>query len=106
MKHIRWMVLVFSAISIPSASAADKPIAMQAKDMAAEVCAGCHGVDGFSQVDDFPRLAGQRQTYLAKQLKDFRDGRRKDPLMSPMAAPLSDNMIENLALHFSTRKSR
>jgi cytochrome c553 len=106
MKHMHWVILLCCTFWNVSILAADKPIAMQARDMATEVCAGCHGTDGFSQVEDFPRLAGQKQTYLTKQLKDFRDGRRKDPLMSPMAAPLSDQLIESLAQHFSTRKSR
>ncbi|MCA1804068.1 MAG: hypothetical protein LC646_01580 [Xanthomonadaceae bacterium] len=45
---------------------------------------------------------GQHAPYLAKQMKAFRDGTRSDPMMSPMAKPLSDQDIENLAAYFSS----
>jgi cytochrome c553 len=45
----------------------------------AAVCAGCHGPDGMSVNPMWPNLAGQQEMYLAKQLRDFRDGNRKDP---------------------------
>ena len=106
MKHMHWLILLFGTFWSVSILAADKPIEMQAKEMAASQCAACHGVDGFSQADEFPRLAGQKNTYIIKQLKDFRDGKRKDPFMNPMTEPLSDQLIESLALHFSTRTAR
>jgi cytochrome c553 len=40
--------------------------------------------------------------YLVAQMKAFRDGKRKDPMMSPMAAPLSDADIDNLAAYYSS----
>ena len=42
--------------------------------------------------------------YLAKQMKDFRDGRRNDPVMAPMAKTLSDDDIANLAAYYSSMK--
>ena len=48
-------------------------------------CAGCHGAAGISANPLWPNLAGQQQAYLVKQMKAFRDGTRKDPMMSPMA---------------------
>ena len=56
------------------------------------VCAACHGADG------------QKEAYLAKQIKAFRDGIRKDPTMSPMAAGLTDADVDNLAAYFSSLK--
>jgi cytochrome c553 len=50
----------------------------------------------------WPNLAGQKEGYLVKQLKAFRDGVRTDPMMSPMAKPLTDDDIENLAAYFSS----
>lgn len=70
----------------------------------AAVCMGCHGVDGNSPVDMWPKIAGQLPQYIAKQLHDFKAGRRKNEQMSPMAAPLSDQDIEDLAAFFSTQK--
>ena len=65
-------------------------------------CSGCHGVKGISANPLWPNLAGQKDAYLAKQLKAFRDGTRSDPMMTPMAKPLSDADIENLAAYYSS----
>ncbi len=66
-------------------------------------CAGCHGADGNSLVPNFPKLAGQHAAYLSKQLRDFKSGARKDPTMAPMAAPLSEQDIEDLAAFFASQ---
>jgi cytochrome c553 len=68
------------------------------------VCAACHGADGHSLSPLWPNLAGQKEAYLAKQIKAFRDGIRKDPTMSPMAAGLTDADVDNLAAYFSSLK--
>ncbi len=68
------------------------------------VCAGCHGVDGNSPSPSFPKLAGQTPEYLMKQLKDFKSGARKDPVMSGMAAALSDEDMANLAAYYAQQK--
>jgi len=65
-------------------------------------CAGCHGAAGISSNTMWPNLAGQQSGYLVKQMKAFRDGTRNDPLMTPMAKPLSDADIENIAAYFSS----
>ena len=65
-------------------------------------CAGCHGAAGISSNPLWPNLAGQQQAYLVKQLKAFRDGARSDPMMSPMAMPLTDADIDNLAAYYSS----
>jgi len=87
-------MLLFSA----SVSMAGDAAAGKAK---AAVCAGCHGAKGISANPLWPNLAGQKDQYLMKQLKAFRDGSRKDPTMSSMAKPLSDADIANLAAYFS-----
>jgi cytochrome c553 len=66
------------------------------------VCVACHGADGMSAADIYPNIKGQKSAYIVKQLKAFRDGTRSDPMMSPMAAPLSDEDINNLAAYFSS----
>jgi len=68
---------------------------------ASATCAGCHGADGKALVAEYPNLAGQHASYIAKQLTAYRDGDRANPLMSPMAAALSDQNILDLAAYYS-----
>lgn len=83
------------------AYAGGDPAAGKAKST---VCAACHGADGNSQSPDFPRLAGQYDDYLVQALHDYRAGRRKNPIMGPQAAKLSDQDIEDLAAYFSEQR--
>jgi len=68
------------------------------------VCAACHGAAGISAVPMYPNLAGQKEAYLAKQLKDFKSGARKDPVMAPMAMGLSDEDITNISAYYASLK--
>lgn len=70
----------------------------------AAVCAACHGVAGKASVPVYPHLAGQQEAYLLKQLKAFKDGSRKEPLMVPFMAPLSEADMENLAAYYASLK--
>ncbi len=72
----------------------------------AGVCAACHGADGNSVNPVWPKLAGQGQKYLAKQLRDFKSGTRKNINMAPMASPLSDTDIDNLAAYYSIQERK
>jgi cytochrome c553 len=65
-------------------------------------CVACHGAAGCSATDIWPNLAGQKTGYLAKQLKDFKAGTRKDPSMTAMVAPLSDADIANLSAYYNS----
>jgi len=65
-------------------------------------CAACHGANGISPNDLWPNLAGQKTGYLVAQMKAFRDGQRANPMMAPMAAPLSDADIDDLAAYYSS----
>ena len=67
-------------------------------------CAGCHGAKGVSAIPTYPNLAGQKEAYLAKQIKAFKDGTRKDPSMNAMVAALSDADIANLAAYYAGMK--
>ncbi len=66
-------------------------------------CIACHMPDGNSVVPQWPKLAGQSASYIAKQLRDFKAKRRLDPTMSPQANPLSEQDIEDLAAYFSSK---
>lgn len=69
-------------------------------------CAACHGADGNSMVPTFPKLAGQHEAYLEKQIKAFRDGTRKDASMAPMVAGLTDADAANLAAYFASQAAK
>ena len=72
----------------------------------AQVCAACHGPEGNSQNPDYPILAGQSWRYIYIELKDFKEGRRSDPQMSPMAATLSQDDMVTLGNYFAAQKPR
>ena len=72
----------------------------------AQVCAACHGADGNSTAGNFPNLAGQTWRYIYIQLKDFNEGRRTDPVMSPMAAPLNRQDMIDIANFYAAQPAR
>ncbi|HEX8755776.1 MAG TPA: cytochrome c4 [Steroidobacteraceae bacterium] len=76
---------------------------VQAGATKAAVCFSCHGPNGNSQNPAWPRLAGQNAVYVAEQLHLFKDGIRKNPVMQPMAATLSDQDIDNVAVFFAAQ---
>ena len=70
----------------------------------AQVCFACHGPDGNSQNPDYPILAGQSWRYIYIELKDFKEGRRTDPQMTPMVANLSRDDMIDLGNFFAAQK--
>ncbi len=76
-----------------------------AQDIVNARCSLCHGSDGESASAVYPRLAAQHPNYLQKQLRDFRDGRRKSDTMSEMAKDLQDAEITALASYFAAKKA-
>jgi cytochrome c553 len=101
---IKEVAILFAAMASVSSSAFAAGDAAAGKSKSA-VCVACHGPSGVSSSDIWPNLAGQKQVYIMKQLKAFREGTRTDPLMSGMAKPLSDEDIENLAAYFSSQSA-
>lgn len=69
-----------------------------------KTCAACHGVDGNSVNPIWPKLAGQHAEYIFKQLKDFHSGARKNAQMSPLAALLSEEDMQDIATYYSSQK--
>ena len=93
------------AVLILASGAASHAADIEAgKKKAAEVCAACHGPDGNSATADFPRIAGQHADYLAKALRDYKSGARKDPVMSGFATPLTGQEIQNLSAYFASQQ--
>jgi len=70
----------------------------------AAVCVACHGPGGNSTQSTFPILAGQTSRYLYLQLRDFQEGRRSDPAMSPMVKDLTRDEMRELADYFAAQK--
>lgn len=97
------LVLVSIAI-VASASGAQAAGDAGAGQTKSATCAGCHMADGNSVNPLWPKLAGQHPGYLQKQIMDFKDGARKDPTMSAMAAPLSEQDAQDLAAWFASQK--
>jgi cytochrome c553 len=69
----------------------------------AEVCMACHGVGGNSTNLAIPSLAGQPPLYTYYQLLQYRGGQREDPQMSPMAMPLSDADMQDIAAYYAAQ---
>ena len=64
-------------------------------------CQTCHGLDGQAKLPDAPNLAGQGEIYLAKALKDYRSGARKNEMMSLVSRNLKDEDIADLAAYYA-----
>lgn len=94
-------LLITAPLLSATAQAAGNAEAGQTK---AATCIACHGPDGNSPNPIWPKLAGQSASYIMDQLGKFKSGARQDPLMSPMAAPLSDEDVADLAAFFSSQK--
>ncbi len=92
---------VLVAGSAGLAHAAGDAAAGKAKSAA---CAGCHGANGISMMPNAPNLAGQKEAYFIKTMKDYRDGKRQDPMMAPAAKGLSDADFANLAAYYAGMK--
>ena len=71
-----------------------------------DTCVSCHGADGNSVNPIWPSLAGQGAPYIAKQLYDFKGGRRADPLMSGMAMAVPDDKVDEVAEYFSSQEAK
>ncbi len=99
----KWLVTAFIALAFAVNAAQAAGTADEGQKKSA-VCAGCHGADGNSGINPvWPKLAGQHPKYIEKQLKAFKDNERTDPLMSAMAAPLSEQDMADLAAYFSSQ---
>jgi len=70
----------------------------------AAVCGACHGPDGNSPAPNFPKLAGQGERYLTKQMHDIKDGKRTVLEMTGLLTNLSDQDLADLAAYFASQK--
>jgi len=95
-------VVAASLLAATAAGAAD----LEAGRRKAEACAACHGADGNATIPGTPSLAGQPVYFTHWQLIKYRDGRRKDPQMTPLAEKLSDTDMADLAAFYAAQPTR
>jgi len=90
----------FTLMAVASGAWAQDAAAGKAR--AEAVCSACHGLNGISVTDAIPNLAGQKAAYLGSQLRQLKDGTRKNAIMGAIAAQLSPEDITNVAAFYSS----
>jgi cytochrome c553 len=100
MKAMIRVAALVSAFSIAACAQAGGD-AVAGKKKAEEVCVACHGVDGNSASDMFPKIAGQHEDYMIASLHKYKNGKRANPIMAGMAAALSEEDIKNVSAWYS-----
>ena len=103
---LKTTILILSALACACPTRAQQLDAAQmaAARTKAQVCFACHGPDGNSTVGEYPILAGQSWRYIYIELKDFKEGRRSDEQMSPVAEKLSTDDMMLLGEFFAAQK--
>ncbi|MBT5231414.1 MAG: c-type cytochrome [Methylococcales bacterium] len=102
MKNVINTIAIAGLLAVSGSAIAGDAAAGKAK---AAACMACHGVNGEGNAAMLaPKLAGQLENYLVSSIKAFKAGTRSNPMMSPMAAPLTDADIANLAAYYSSIK--
>ena len=94
-----------SAAATTEATAAVKPGNATAGQGKAAVCGACHGIDGNSSDPQYPKLAGQHESYIARQLTSFKAAKRQNPIMLGMAAALSEQDMHDIGAYFASKHS-
>jgi cytochrome c553 len=92
-----------STAAAPTAEVAVKPGDATAGQAKAAVCGACHGLDGNSSDAQYPKLAGQSEQYIVRQLTDFKAGKRQNPIMLGMATPLSEQDMHDIGAYFASK---
>jgi cytochrome c553 len=86
---------IFNTSALPAGS-------VEAGASKAAVCSACHGANGNSVNAEWPSLAGLGADYIAEQLKNFKDGKRSNPVMMPIVANLSPDDFADLGAYFDS----
>jgi cytochrome c553 len=97
------LIAAACAIALPAAAALSAEDLARATEIVMGKCFICHGAEGESASPVFPRLAGQHANYIARQLEDYRSGRRTSSAMQPMVEGLSSEEFQLLGAFFESR---
>jgi cytochrome c553 len=104
MKILRGLGIVAAlAIASPAWAGGD---AAAGEKKAKEVCQTCHGVDGNSASDMFPKIGGQHEDYMIAILHKYKNGKRNNPIMAGFAAMLSERDVKDVAAWYSSQKGQ
>ena len=100
--HIKfWLCATALVTTVNSVNAADLVAGRNKVEM---MCQNCHGLNGIANLPGAANLAGQQDEYLRRQLKAYRSGERRDPVMAVVAKMLTDDDIANLAAWYASIK--
>jgi len=100
------LLLAAATASANEAAAPAKPDLAKGGATSAAVCSACHTADGSRGSPANPILQGQHADYLAKQLGEFKSGKRKNAVMTGMASTLSDEDMRNVAAFYATKSAK
>ena len=104
MKKVLMVVLAGLAVGVATSVWADGNV--EAGKTKSATCAACHGADGNSVNPEWPKLAGQHPNYIIKELNEYKNDKRANATMSPMAKPLSEQDMADLAAYFSSQAKK
>ena len=96
-------IALMAAVALPVQSA-DKPDLARAEEIVSGRCFLCHGMEGEAASAVFPRLAGQHWEYTAKQLAEFKSGKRKSDTMQPQSEDLTPAEMKALGVYFEGKQ--
>jgi cytochrome c553 len=98
--RMRWVALALAVCSSGAWAQADEA---RAKKIVGGSCFLCHGAEGESSSEVFPKLAGQHWEYIAKQLENFKSGKRKSTAMADMVARIQPDEMVALGKYFEKK---
>lgn len=101
-----WLIGLAAGTALALAGAAAAQGDASAGKQKSAVCTACHGADGNSAAPVWPNIAGLGEVYIVRQLKAYKSGERQDPQMAPMAQPLSEQDMLDLAAYYSSQVMR
>ncbi|NKI93943.1 c-type cytochrome [Rhizobacter sp. SG703] len=102
--------LLLAAALVAPASASEtaraRPDVAKGQAISANVCGACHSADGSRGSPANPILQGQHPEYLVKQLTEFKEGKRDNPVMKGMASTLSEDDMRNVAAFYASKDAK
>ena len=104
--HYRFLAVLAIASATVMGNAGAQEGDAAAGEAKAAVCGSCHGPDGNSTNPEWPNLAGQHARYMFLPLQAFKAGTRENPLMSPMAAGLTEQDMLDISAYFAAQKPK
>jgi len=104
------VLLLAAAMALPVVAAEPnapaKPDPAKGETLSTQVCGACHTADGSRGSPANPILAGQHPEYIAKQLSEFKSGKRNNPIMKGFASALSDSDMRNVAAFYASKQAK